>query len=80
MVKFSLLHLSFLPYKEKLPGGSEDADFVSAKFDPTHVRKNIGLWKGDVDDLKPCWVKPSVGKILFEDSQIVEERISCIYY
>ncbi|KEH28614.1 GDP-fucose protein O-fucosyltransferase [Medicago truncatula] len=28
-------------------------------MDTTHVRKNIGLWKGDTDELKQCWVKPS---------------------
>ncbi|XP_020232224.1 protein MANNAN SYNTHESIS-RELATED 1 isoform X1 [Cajanus cajan] len=49
--------------QEKLPGGSEDANFQSAQFDATHVRKNIGIWKGDVDDLKPCWVKPSVDDV-----------------
>ncbi|RDX60546.1 hypothetical protein CR513_61302 [Mucuna pruriens] len=49
--------------QEKLPGGSEDANFENAKFDATHVRKNIGLWKGDVDDLKPCWVKPPVDDV-----------------
>ncbi|KAK7325334.1 hypothetical protein VNO77_29496 [Canavalia gladiata] len=49
--------------QEKLPGGSEDVNFENAKFDATHVRKNIGLWKGDVDDLKPCWAKPSVDDV-----------------
>jgi len=64
-VNFSLHFICafyFLLYKEKLPGGSEDANFETAKFDATHVRKNIGLWKGDADGLKPCWVKPSAGK------------------
>ncbi|CAJ1954932.1 unnamed protein product [Sphenostylis stenocarpa] len=49
--------------QEKLPGGSEDSNFENAKFDATHVKKNIGLWKGDVDDLKPCWVKPSADDV-----------------
>ncbi|XP_057457457.1 protein MANNAN SYNTHESIS-RELATED 1-like isoform X2 [Lotus japonicus] len=45
----------------QLPGTMEDSNFETAKFDATHVRKDIGLWKGDtdLDDLKPCWVKPS---------------------
>lgn len=58
--------MSFLHYKEKLPGTMEDSNFETAKFDATHVRKDIGLWKGDtdLDDLKPCWVTPSsAGKI-----------------
>ncbi|XP_027342053.1 protein MANNAN SYNTHESIS-RELATED 1-like [Abrus precatorius] len=45
--------------QEKLPGVSGDANFENAKFEG-NVRKNIGLWKGDVDGLKPCWAKPSV--------------------
>ncbi|KAJ1428437.1 putative O-fucosyltransferase, plant [Sesbania bispinosa] len=49
--------------EEKFPGGKEDVTFENAKFDATHVTKNIGLWKGDVDDLKPCWVKPSVDDV-----------------
>ncbi|KAL9316531.1 hypothetical protein ACSQ67_017532 [Phaseolus vulgaris] len=43
---------------DKLPG-TEDISFESTNFETTHVRKNIGIWKGDVDELKPCWVKPS---------------------
>lgn len=49
-------------FKEKLPGGKDATDFENTKFDATHVKKNIGLWKGDADELKPCWVKPSLGK------------------
>ncbi|KAJ1405872.1 putative O-fucosyltransferase, plant [Sesbania bispinosa] len=49
--------------EEKLPGVTEDVTFENAKFDATHVTKNIGLWKGDVDDLKPCWAKPSVDDV-----------------
>lgn len=48
---------------DKLPG-TEDISFESTNFETTHVRKNIGIWKGDVDELKPCWVKPS------EDSNV----------
>ncbi|KAK7389457.1 hypothetical protein VNO78_24522 [Psophocarpus tetragonolobus] len=44
---------------DKLPGTTEDVSFESANFDTTHVRKNIGVWKGDADELKPCWIKPS---------------------
>ncbi|TKY64679.1 GDP-fucose protein O-fucosyltransferase [Spatholobus suberectus] len=44
--------------EDKLPG-TEDVSFENANFDTTHVRKNIGIWKGDADELKPCWVKPS---------------------
>ncbi|KAG5008584.1 hypothetical protein AAZX31_07G003700 [Glycine max] len=43
---------------DKLPG-TEDVSFESTNFDTTHVRKNIGIWKGDGDELKPCWLKPS---------------------
>ncbi|KAJ1409989.1 Pre-ATP-grasp domain superfamily [Sesbania bispinosa] len=45
---------------DKLPGTTEDVNYENMKLDATHVRKNIvGLWKGDADELKPCWVKPS---------------------
>ncbi|RZB98238.1 protein MANNAN SYNTHESIS-RELATED 1-like [Glycine soja] len=43
---------------DKLPG-TEDVGFESTNFDTTHVRKNIGIWKGDADELNPCWAKPS---------------------
>lgn len=43
----------------KFPGSTDDATYENVKMDTTHVRKNIGLWKGDTDELKPCWVKPS---------------------
>lgn len=56
----------FLLYKDKtFPGSTEDATYETVKMDATHVRKNIGLWKGDTDELKPCWVKPSGGRIQF---------------
>ncbi|XP_061350640.1 protein MANNAN SYNTHESIS-RELATED 1-like, partial [Gastrolobium bilobum] len=45
--------------QDKLPGATEDFSFENSKFDATHVRKNIGLWKGDADQLNPCWAKPS---------------------
>ncbi|KAE9621254.1 hypothetical protein Lal_00023657 [Lupinus albus] len=33
---------------------------TDSKFEGSDVRKNIGLWKGDVTDKpKPCWAKPS---------------------
>lgn len=43
----------------KFPGSTDDVTYENVKMDTTHVRKNIGLWKGDTDELKPCWVKPS---------------------
>ncbi|KAL3005414.1 hypothetical protein AAZX31_08G218800 [Glycine max] len=43
---------------DKLPG-TEDVGFESTNFDTTQVRKNIGIWKGDADELNPCWAKPS---------------------
>ena len=49
--------------KDKLPGVTEEVNFENGKLDATHVRKNLGLYKGDADELKPCWVKPSGGKI-----------------
>lgn len=61
-----LFHLSFfcfLLYKDKLPGATDDAIYENVKLDASHVKKNIGLWKGDSDELKPCWAKPSEGKI-----------------
>ncbi|KAF7814673.1 protein MANNAN SYNTHESIS-RELATED 1-like [Senna tora] len=48
--------------EDKLPG-TESASFENAKFDATHVKKSIGLWKGDGDELKPCWVKPSLDDV-----------------
>ncbi|KAE9584488.1 putative GDP-fucose protein O-fucosyltransferase [Lupinus albus] len=46
--------------QDKFPGATKDADFENSKFEGTHVRKDIGLWKGDAaDKLKPCWAKPS---------------------
>ncbi|XP_047179923.1 protein MANNAN SYNTHESIS-RELATED 1-like [Vigna umbellata] len=48
---------------DKQPG-ADDFSFDSTNFETTHVRKNIGIWKGDADELKPCWVKPS------EDSNV----------
>ncbi|XP_027344708.1 protein MANNAN SYNTHESIS-RELATED 1-like [Abrus precatorius] len=45
--------------EDKLPGTAEDFNFENAKLDTTHVRKNIGFLKGNADQLKPCWVKPS---------------------
>ncbi|XP_014489882.1 uncharacterized protein LOC106752664 [Vigna radiata var. radiata] len=48
---------------DKQPG-TEDFSFDNTNFETTHVRKNIGIWKGDADELKPCWVKPS------EDSKV----------
>ncbi|CAJ1970693.1 unnamed protein product [Sphenostylis stenocarpa] len=47
---------------DKLPG-TEDVSFESTNFETTHVRKNMGIWKGDADELKPCWVKPSEDKV-----------------
>ena len=40
-------------------------NFESGKLDhdhSTHVRTSIGLWKGDAEELKRCWTKPSLGK------------------
>lgn len=63
-------------YKDnKLPGVTEDTIYESVKVDSTHVRKNIGLWKGDTDGLKACWVKPSGGKIQCKVLQIVENGV-----
>ncbi|KAL1292625.1 hypothetical protein HN51_053194 [Arachis hypogaea] len=45
--------------QDKLPGVTDEVSFESGKFDGTHVRKNLGLYKGDADELKACWVKPS---------------------
>lgn len=49
--------------EEQFPGGTESADFENAKFDATHVKKSIGLWTGDADELKACWVKPSMDDV-----------------
>jgi len=35
------------------PRSTDDATYENVKMDSTHVRKNIGLWKGDTDELKP---------------------------
>lgn len=45
--------------QDKLPGVTDEAAYESVKLDTSGVRKNIGLWKGDSDELKPCWAKPS---------------------
>ncbi|KAI4329441.1 hypothetical protein L6164_021704 [Bauhinia variegata] len=50
----------FDPVQDKLPGGREDANFENGKFDDTHVRRSIELWKAAAEELKPCWVKRSV--------------------
>ena len=41
-------------------------NFDDREFDhdqATHVRKIIGLWKGDAEELTPCWPKPSLGEV-----------------
>ncbi|KAJ7952036.1 O-fucosyltransferase family protein [Quillaja saponaria] len=49
---------------EILPGVVEDANFENGKVREkdlaTHVRKSIGPWKGDAQELKQCWVKPDL--------------------
>ncbi|MED6216130.1 hypothetical protein PIB30_004614 [Stylosanthes scabra] len=49
----------FDPVQDKLPGVTDEVSYESGKLDGTHIRKNLGLYKGDADELKACWVKPS---------------------
>ncbi|XP_057454031.1 protein MANNAN SYNTHESIS-RELATED 1-like [Lotus japonicus] len=57
-----LIHMikrdNFDAVEDKLQGTTEEVIYENVKLDTTHERKNIGLWKGDADELKPCWAKP----------------------